>query len=158
MAAENTLNRIPCRGGLGDLSLEILMTERSTDKETDDPDLADIPPEQREKILSLMEKMMEMGICAVYGQEEEGLPDAIVPCEANIRSCKARCCTLQFALTREEVEKKLFKHNPSRPFFIARDRDGYCPHLDRGTLQCTVWSQRPLRCRRYDCSRVDEPS
>jgi len=127
------------------------MTDQSIAPKTDDPDWAGIPPEQREKILSLMQKMMEMGICAVYGQEEEGLPDAVVHCEANIRSCKAMCCTLQFALTKEEVQKKIYKHNPSRPFFMARDEDGYCPHLDRGTLRCTIWPERPLRCRRYDC-------
>jgi hypothetical protein len=131
------------------------MADQSTAPETGDPDRAEIPPEQKEKILSLMQKMMEMGICAVYGQEEEGLPDAVVNCEANIRSCKAVCCTLQFALTKEEAQKKLFKHDPSRPFFMARDQDGYCPHLDHGTLRCTVWSERPLRCRRYDCTAGD---
>ena len=129
------------------------MTDRSIAPETNDPDWAEIPPEQREKILSLMQKMMELGIFAVYGQEEDGLPDAIVHCEANIMSCKAICCTLQFALTKEEVQKKIYKHNQSRPFFMARDQDGYCTHLDRGTLQCTVWSERPLRCRRYDCTK-----
>ncbi len=127
------------------------MTERSDAPETDDPEWAWIPPEQREKILALMQKMVEMGICAVYGQEEEGLPDAVVDCEANIRSCKAMCCTLQFALTKEEVQKDLFKHDRSRPFFMTRDLDGYCPHLDRDSLRCTVWSERPLRCRRYNC-------
>ena len=130
---------------------ELTLNNTSIPPETEDPDLADIPPEQREKILSLMQKMLEMGICAVYGQEEEGVPDAVVNCEANISSCKARCCTLQFALTKEEVQTKMYKHNTARPFFIAREQDGYCPHLDRGTLRCEVWSERPLRCRRYDC-------
>ncbi len=132
------------------------MSDHSPAPEADDPDWAGIPPEQREKILSLMEKLMELGICAVYGQEEEGLPDAIVECEANLRSCRARCCTLRFALTREEAGKNIFQHDRSRPFFMAIDRDGYCPHLDRGALRCTVWSERPLRCRRYDCAAPGE--
>jgi Fe-S-cluster containining protein len=131
------------------------MTDRSFAQDADDPDWAGIPPERREKILSLMQKLMELGICVVYGQEEEGLADAVVDCEANIRSCKARCCMLRFALTKEEVQKELFTHDPSRPFFMAKDQDGYCPHLDRGTLRCLVWSERPLRCRRYDCTAVD---
>ena len=134
------------------------MTNQSIAPETNDPDWADIPPEQKEKFLSLMQKMMEMGIGAVYGQEDEGVPDALVNCEANIQSCGAKCCKLQFALTKEEVQKKIYKHNPSRPFFIARDQDGYCPHLDRGTLRCAVWSHRPLRCRRYDCNADDAKS
>ena len=129
------------------------MTDQTHTPDTSDPDWAEIPPEQREKLLSIMQKMMEIRICAVYGQEDEDVPDAVVNCGANIQSCKAKCCKLQFALTKEEVKKKIYKHNPSRPFFIAKDQDGYCPHLDRGTFHCTVWSERPLRCRRYDCNK-----
>ncbi len=131
------------------------MTDLLTTPDTGDPDWNEIPPEQREKILSLMQKMMEMGIFAVYGQEQEGLPDADVHCEANVQFCKAACCTLQFALTKEEVQKKIYNYNPSRPFFMARGQDGYCPHINRGTLRCTIWSERPLRCRRYDCNAVN---
>ncbi|KAF0144944.1 MAG: hypothetical protein FD156_1515 [Nitrospirae bacterium] len=113
----------------------------------------DISDEEKEKILSLMQKMMEMGICAVYGKEDDGLPDAEVDCEANLKSCRAICCSFQFALTKEEVQKGHLKHNPSRPFFIASDADGYCRHIERSTLRCTVWPERPLRCRRYDCKQ-----
>jgi Fe-S-cluster containining protein len=81
--------------------------------ESGKPDHPDISDEERERILSLVQKMMAMGIGAVYGQEDEGLP--------------------------------------TRPFFIARDAGGYCPHLQRDTLRCSVWAERPLRCRRYDC-------
>jgi Fe-S-cluster containining protein len=47
------------------------------------------------------------------------------------------------------------QYSRRRPYFIARDADGYCPHLDRRTLACTVREERPLRCRRYDCR--DDP-
>ena len=120
----------------------------SISREEAGPDISD---EQREKILSLMQKMMEMGMCAVYGQEDEGLPDSTLDCETCLGQCRARCCTLQFALTKEEVRKGHLKHDLSRPFFIARDADGYCPHLERDSLRCAVWAERPLRCRRYDC-------
>jgi len=119
------------------------------------PGLSD---EEKEKILSLMQKMMDIGICAVYGQEDEGLPDAKADCEANLKSCRAICCTFHFALTKEEVQKGHLKHNPSRPFFIARDTDGYCGHIERSTLRCTVWPERPLRCRRYDCKKDPQVS
>jgi Fe-S-cluster containining protein len=120
--------------------------------ESDPPEEPAIPEEERQKILSLMQKMMEMGVCAVYGQEDEGVPDATVDCESNLKWCRSICCTFHFALTKEEVKKGHLKHNPSRPFFIAREEDGYCPHLKRDSLRCTVWPERPLRCRRYDCS------
>ncbi len=118
---------------------------------SDNKDYLDISHEEDKRIAPIIEKMLEMGMGAVYGQEDEGVPDAYVDCEANIRHCKAICCTFNFALTKKEVQKGHIKHNTRRPFFIARDSDGYCPHLDRDTLQCNIWEERPLRCRRYDC-------
>lgn len=116
-----------------------------------DPDYESLTPEERRRIIRVMEKMLEMGMGAVYGDEEEGLPDADVDCMRRLPRCKAVCCTFQFALTKDEVRKGCVAHNPERPYFIARDDDGYCPHIDRQTLRCDVWTERPLRCRRYDC-------
>jgi Fe-S-cluster containining protein len=101
-----------------------------------------------------MNKMLEMGITAVYGREEEGIPDTVLNCDLRLDKCRARCCTYTFALTKEEVMKGLIRYDPARPFFIARDSDGYCAHLDRTTLECTAWKDRPLRCRRYDCMAI----
>jgi len=117
----------------------------------DDPEFRALSPEQRERLVSVMEKMLEMGVCAVYGDESDDAPDSPWECNAYLHRCQAKCCTFSFALTKEEVDRGGIRHNPDRRFFIARDGDGYCPHLDRATLQCLVWEQRPLRCRRYDC-------
>ena len=120
----------------------------------DDPDYQSLSREEKLRIVSVLEKMMDMGIGAVYGDEDEDVPDADVPCEKVIHQCKAKCCTFIFALTRDEVETGKIKYNEKKPFFIARDEsDGYCPHLDRSSFACEVWHDRPLRCRRYDCSR-----
>ncbi|NNF95321.1 MAG: hypothetical protein HKM94_00120, partial [Halobacteria archaeon] len=43
---------------------------------TDDPDYHAMSPEQRKKLLSIMEKMIGMGMAAVYIEEEDGFPDA----------------------------------------------------------------------------------
>jgi hypothetical protein len=121
----------------------------------DDPDYQAMSPEQRRKLFSIMEKMIDMGMAAVYGDEEEGVPDAPVDCARCVPHCKAKCCTFIFALTKDEVASGDVRYNPDRPYFIARDEDGYCPHMDRETYGCKVWEARPLRCRRYDC-RDDE--
>jgi uncharacterized protein YuzB (UPF0349 family) len=117
----------------------------------DDPDYQVMSPEQRKKLLSVMEKMIDMGMAAVYGDEDDDVPDADIDCEHCLSHCRARCCTLIFALTKNEVKAGIARHNRQRPYFIARDEDGYCPHLDRNTLRCDIWEDRPLRCRRYDC-------
>jgi hypothetical protein len=119
---------------------------------TGDRQQKQISDQERQRILSVMNKMLEMGIGAVYGQEEEGLPDAVVDCRRRIQECMAACCTLTFALTRDEIQKGYIRHNLKKPFFISRSADGYCTHLDRDTMECMVWNDRPLRCRRYDCT------
>ncbi|MDH5359805.1 MAG: YkgJ family cysteine cluster protein [Gammaproteobacteria bacterium] len=134
------------------------MSEREIDWDeefADDPEWQAMTPQQREKLLTFMEKTLEKGLAAIYGDEEENEPDANVDCEQCIPYCKARCCTLIFALTREEVGKGIARFNQKRPYFIARDEDGYCPHLERQNYHCEIWQERPLRCRRYDC-RNDE--
>ena len=120
----------------------------------DDPDFLAIPEHQRPRVLDMLaafEKTLERGVAAIYGDESADVPDADVDCARHLPQCGARCCTLIFALTPAEVEQGLVQFNPTRPYFIARDDDGFCPHLDRDSLQCEVWADRPLRCRRYDC-------
>jgi len=115
------------------------------------PDDLQISDQESQRIVSVLNKMLVMGIGSIYGQEEEGLPDAVIDCRSRIQECRAACCTLIFALTRDEVQKGIIKHNLEKPFFISRDPEGYCTHLDHNSLECSVWNDRPLRCRRYDC-------
>jgi Fe-S-cluster containining protein len=111
-----------------------------------------IPEEEKKRVVSALIKMMEMGMGAVYGEEDENVLDAQVECVSLMDRYKAKCCTFTFALTKDEVEAGKIDHNQKKPFFIARDEDGYCPHLERYSMKCSVWDDRPLRCRRYDCT------
>jgi len=111
----------------------------------------DLPPEELARLRGMLERLMELGIGVVYGQEEEGGGDAAVDCGRRLALCRAACCTFHFALTREEARSGRIAHDPARPFFIKREADGYCAHMDRETLRCAIWSERPARCRRYDC-------
>ena len=59
---------------------------------------------------------MDMGIGAVYGDEDEGMPDADIPCNSMLGQCKARCCGVVFALTRQEAEQGIVEYNRDKPF------------------------------------------
>lgn len=118
-----------------------------------DMDCPSLPGEEQTRIRVLMEKMMAMGLFAVYGEEDDQPENVVLDCASNLLTCKAACCRLHFALTKEEVKRGRIRHDLSKPFFIARDEDGYCPHLDRTSLKCTVWEDRPVRCRNYDCMK-----
>ncbi|HXF38236.1 MAG TPA: YkgJ family cysteine cluster protein [Blastocatellia bacterium] len=78
-----------------------------------------------------------------------------IDCENRIHLCKAACCRLRFPLSRQDIEEGVVRWNLAHPYLIARRADGYCNHVDEATSQCTVYEQRPLPCRSYDC-RNDE--
>lgn len=80
-------------------------------------------------------------------------PNAPTPCEeGRRRGCKTACCTLQFELSPEDVADG-FEWEPSMPYAIRHEADGYCYLLDRETFQCTVWEKRPKTCRIFDCRK-----
>jgi Fe-S-cluster containining protein len=103
----------------------------------------EITEEQREYIKKMIEKLMEKQILVVYGDEDND--------EERRKICRSICCSFTFALTKKDLEKGIVQWNQKKPYFIARDADGYCLHLDRKTLRCTIWEDRPERCRKYDC-------
>lgn len=112
----------------------------------------ELSPEERAYASRMLVRLMELGIGAVYADEEDG-EEAPVDCGERLGRCRAACCTLNFALTKGEVEEGSVAHDPKRPFFIKREEDGYCAHIERDTLRCRIWPRRPARCRKYDCRR-----
>jgi hypothetical protein len=78
---------------------------------------------------------------------------AQIDCENRLHLCKAACCRLNFALSKQDVEEGIVKWDFSRPYLIAKDRDGYCRHLDRCASRCTIYAHRPVPCRGYDCRK-----
>jgi len=134
------------------------MTNNQTDKnDKSQPhqDEINIPEEELQRVLSAMMKTLEMGICVVYGDEDTETQDAVVNCDKHLSKCKSICCSFEFALTKEEVKRGHIKHDMKRPYFIAHHSDSYCHHLNRHTLKCDIWNERPIRCRKYSCS--DDP-
>lgn len=106
----------------------------------------------RDRIFEVaLERMCLIG-GKLYGIEDEAEPEAFADCLSRLELCKALCCTYVFPLTKEEASKGQIQYNPDRPYYIARDSDGYCPYLDRATYKCSIHDHRPLRCRKYACS------
>lgn len=112
-----------------------------------------VSEEERAYIKKMIERLMEKGIFVAYGDESGEEKTVLFDPGERKGLCKAICCSFVFALTKKEVEKGIIKWNPKRPYFIARDEDGYCPHLDRKSLLCKIWEDRPERCRKYDCRK-----
>jgi Fe-S-cluster containining protein len=51
------------------------------------------------------------------------------------------------------VRENVVQWELGQPYMIAHAGDGYCVHMDRQTCGCTVYEQRPIPCRGYDCRK-----
>jgi len=119
---------------------------------------AELNAQKVEVAKRLVEKFREMGMGAVFQDPEHdkyafAAGEAKVDCENRLPICKAVCCRLNFALSKQDLEEGVLKWDLGHPYMIAHDADGYCRHLDRQACQCTVYENRPVPCRAYDCSK-----
>jgi len=80
---------------------------------------------------------------------------AEIDCGSRLHLCHAACCRLPFALSQQDVQEGIVRWDLGQPYINARDTDGSCIHLQRGSCQCGVYEHRPIPCRGYDC-RKDE--
>jgi Fe-S-cluster containining protein len=84
--------------------------------------------------------------------EVTDLPD--VDCAALMPLCHGRCCKLHFPLSFQDLDERVVQWNYEQPYRIRqRVEDGYCVHSAVETRGCTVYTHRPLTCRRYDCRK-----
>lgn len=71
--------------------------------------------------------------------------------------CKAQCCRLRGIGVYPEEEEKLdpfleYDIGIGMPVMI-RDADGACCKLDRSTCTCTIYSDRPVTCQKFHCTK-----
>lgn len=79
------------------------------------------------------------------------VPDAGIDCAARLHLCHGRCCAFSFELTTQDLDEGVVRWEVEEPYVIRHDEDGYCTHIDRGTLGCTIYAERPATCRGFDC-------
>ena len=79
--------------------------------------------------------------------------EVTIDCAARVSLCRAACCRLNFALSRQDVREGIVRWDMERPYLIAREPNGCCSHLEAGSMACAVWKNRPAPCRAFDCRR-----
>jgi Fe-S-cluster containining protein len=118
-------------------------------------DLAELDEHKKQAAANLVEKFAERGMGVVYQKPEydkyafEG--ETSIDCENRVHLCRAACCKLRFALSKQDVEEGIVSWDFSAPYLIARGAGGYCQHLDSEKKCCSVHAHRPTPCRAYDC-------
>lgn len=75
------------------------------------------------------------------------VPEAEVTCA----TCRAACCRLEVLLiTDTGVPDKFVEIDEWGGMTMARLKDGWCAALDRSTLRCTIYTNRPWVCREFE--------
>jgi Fe-S-cluster containining protein len=113
--------------------------------------------DERKKVVGerLTAQLKEKGLGVMLQDPEEDKykfeREAKIDCENRVHLCRATCCRLRFALSKQDIFEGLIRWELGQPYLIAQEKDGYCTHFERGTCRCTVREIRPVPCRGYDC-------
>lgn len=80
------------------------------------------------------------------------LPETEVTC----KSCDACCCRLEVLLiTDTGVPDRFIETDQWGGRRMARLDDGWCAALDRNTMMCTIYENRPLVCREFEMGEYE---
>ncbi|RNE89567.1 YkgJ family cysteine cluster protein [Marichromatium sp. AB31] len=70
--------------------------------------------------------------------------------------CRACCCRLEaVCLTDTGVPARFLTEDAWGQTCMLRLDDGWCAALDRDTLRCRIYAQRPLVCRLFEMGGPD---
>lgn len=85
---------------------------------------------------------------AVPAPSTKSHPPAGNPVHCN--RCEAVCCRLTVVVTAtDKVPAHLLERTLTGLDVMARGQDGWCRALDRGSMRCSIYEQRPDGCRRF---------
>lgn len=66
-------------------------------------------------------------------------------------TCRANCCRLEVMLiTDTGVPEKFIAQDKWGGEVMLRLEDGWCAAVDRETMLCTIYENRPLICREFE--------
>ncbi|HEU5058846.1 MAG TPA: hypothetical protein VFU21_20070 [Kofleriaceae bacterium] len=82
--------------------------------------------------------------------DKRDLASPDIPCAELIPLCKARCCTLIFRLSTQDLDEGIVRWDYGKPYWNRRRDDGYCVH-NQAPGGCDVYDDRPAPCRSFDC-------
>lgn len=71
--------------------------------------------------------------------------------EINCSNCQACCCRLEvMIITDTGVPEQYISYDQWGAETMLRLDDGWCAAVDRETLLCTIYENRPLICREFE--------
>ncbi|AYC31726.1 YkgJ family cysteine cluster protein [Pseudomonas cavernae] len=86
------------------------------------------------------------------------IPHTQLPSEpvAHCSNCAACCCQLEVLLiTDTGVPQRFIETDAWGGEVMRRLDDGWCAALDRDSMLCSIYEQRPLICREFEMSSAE---
>lgn len=81
---------------------------------------------------------------------------ALAESEGTCASCKACCCRLEVMLITDTcVPDRFIEWDKWGCQTMARLEDGWCAALDRNTMKCTIYENRPWVCREFEMGEYE---
>lgn len=128
--------------------VELLIERGVIDRET-------LVARQKSASAQLKQHFFERGMAVAiqeFGTSKyEFSGSAEIDCKDRMPLCRASCCKLPFALSKQDVQEGIVRWDLGRPYMIAQEGDHYCAHFQGDKGQCGIYAQRPVPCRGYDC-------
>jgi Fe-S-cluster containining protein len=128
--------------------VEVLIEQGFIDRAKFDARLEEVAQRLRAEFV---QKGMSVAIQEHETSKYERESSVEIDCESRVHLCKAACCRLSFALSKEDVEEGVVRWELGRPYMIAQTSERRCVHLDTDCHRCGVYEHRPVPCRTYDC-------
>lgn len=73
-------------------------------------------------------------------------------------NCRALCCRVEIRLIEDDdfnIDAHLTEQTPSLYTIMKKSSDGWCVALDRKTMLCTIYEERPYLCSEYEVGSYD---
>ncbi|MFQ3175119.1 MAG: Fe-S-cluster containining protein [Psychromonas sp.] len=75
----------------------------------------------------------------------------LAPVEITCANCEACCCRLEVIIMSDTgVPDEYIERDEWGSETMRRSEDGWCAALDRNTLMCSIYEQRPWVCRAFE--------
>ncbi len=92
-------------------------------------DIEELDAQKKKVGERLVKNFVDSGMGLMYQDGEndkyEFDREATIDCDSCLHVCKAACCKMPFALSRQDVDEGIIRWEFGRPYMIAHGEDGY---------------------------------
>ena len=99
---------------------------------------------------------MTLPISGIFQSAVASEIEPVIEAEVTCANCQACCCRLEVMLiTDTGVPERYIEEDSWGCRVMARLDDGWCVALNRDTMLCSIYENRPLICREFEMDEFE---